>query len=104
MFIIYADFESILVSENNGKPNPEESYTNKYQRHIAWSCGYKLVCVDDKFSNLFKSYLDKDAIYNFINSTIEESRYCSDVTKKHFNKEPVMTKNDNEDFDNSTKS
>ena len=28
-FISYADFESILVPENNGKQNPEESYTNK---------------------------------------------------------------------------
>ena len=34
---------------------------------------------------------------------IEESKYCSDVMKKHFNKELVMTKKDNEDFENSTK-
>ena len=27
-FMIYADFESILVPEDNGKQNPEESYTN----------------------------------------------------------------------------
>ena len=26
--MIYADFESILVPEDNGKQNPEESYTN----------------------------------------------------------------------------
>ena len=29
---------------------------------------------------------------------IEESKYCSDVTKKHFNKEIAMTKEDNKDF------
>ena len=29
-FIIYADFESILVPKDNGKQNPEQSYTNKY--------------------------------------------------------------------------
>ena len=34
---------------------------------------------------------------------IEESKYCSDMMKKHFNKELVMTKEDNEDFKNSTK-
>ena len=34
-FIICADFESILVIKNNGKQNPEEPYTNKYQKHIA---------------------------------------------------------------------
>ena len=42
-FIIYADFESILVPEENGKQNPEESYTNKYQKHITCSYRYKLV-------------------------------------------------------------
>ena len=34
-FIIYADFESILVPDDNRKKNPEELYTNKYQKHIA---------------------------------------------------------------------
>ena len=36
--IIYADF-GILVPENNGTQNPEKSYTNKYQKHIACSYG-----------------------------------------------------------------
>ena len=34
---------------------------------------------------------------------IEESKYSSEVRKKHFNKELVMTKENNEDFKNSTK-
>ena len=34
---------------------------------------------------------------------IDESKHCSDVMKKHFNKELVMTKEDNEDFESSTK-
>ena len=29
-FIIYADFQSILVPEDQRKQNPKESYTNKY--------------------------------------------------------------------------
>ena len=45
-FMIYADFESILVREDNGKENPDESYANKYQKHIASSYGYKLLCLD----------------------------------------------------------
>ena len=56
-FMIYADFESILVSEDNGWQNPEESYANKYRKHILCSYGYKLVCVDDKFIKPFKTYL-----------------------------------------------
>ena len=30
--MIYADFEGTLVPENNGNHNPDESYTNKYQK------------------------------------------------------------------------
>ena len=33
---------------------------------------------------------------------INKSKYWSEVIKKHFNKELVMTKEDNEDFTNST--
>ena len=48
--------------------------------------------MDDTFRKPVKSYLGKDAVYNFINSMTEESKYCSEVMKKHFNKELVMTK------------
>ena len=33
----------------------------------------------------------------------EESKHCSEVMKKHINKELVMTKEDNKDFKNSIK-
>ena len=35
--MIYADFKSILVPEDMDKQNPEEFYTNEYQKHIACS-------------------------------------------------------------------
>ena len=85
--MIYVDFESILVPEDNGKQNPNESYTNKYKKCVACSYGYKLVCAYDKFSKPFKSYLGEDVVYNFINNMIKESIYCSDVIKK------ILTKN-----------
>ena len=102
-FMIYEDLERILVPEDKGKQNPYESYTkNIKQKHVAFRYGYKLVCVDDKFSKPFKSYSGEDTVYNFINSMTEKSKYCSEVTKKHFNKELVMTKEDDEDFESST--
>ena len=73
--MIYADFESILIPEDSEKQNPDEPYSNKYQKHVVCSYGYKLVCVDDRFSKPFKPYLDKDAIYNFISRVIKESKY-----------------------------
>ena len=42
--------------------------------------------------------LGEDAAYNFINSIIEERKFCIDIMKKHFNKELVMTKEDDEDL------
>ena len=76
------------MPENNGEQNPEETHTNKYQKHIACSYGYKLVCVD-KFSKPFKTYLGEDAVCNVVNSMIEGSKYCNAVIKKHFNKKLV---------------
>ena len=45
--MIYGDVESILLPEDNGKRNPNQSYTNKYEKHDAYRYGYKLVYVDD---------------------------------------------------------
>ena len=97
--MIYADFESILVLKDNGKQILNEPYTNKYQKHVACSYGYKLVCVDDKYSKPFKSYLGEDAVYSvssifyfissiidFISSIIEEIKCCCDVIRNHSNK------------------
>ena len=92
------------MPETNGNQNPDESYSNKYVKHVVCSYGYKLVCFNDKFSKLFKSYLGEDAVYNFVNSMTEESSYCTDMIKKRFNKNLVITKDDDEDFNNSTKS
>ena len=86
-FMIYVDFESILVPEDNRKQKPNQSYTNKYQKHAACSYGHKLVSVDDKFSKPFKSYLDKDPVHNLSAVSQEKIDYCSDVIKN------ILTKN-----------
>ena len=75
------------MPENNGKQNPEDSYTNKYQYHIACSYGYKLVSADDNFSEPFKTYLGEDNVHNFINSMINKIKYCSEAIKN------ILTKN-----------
>ena len=63
----------------DGKQNPNESCTNKYQKHVACSYGYKLLCGVDKCSKHFKSYLGENIVYSSINSIVEENKYCSDV-------------------------
>ena len=39
LFMIYADFESIIVPKDNGKQNPSECYTSKYQKFVL-ACTY----------------------------------------------------------------
>ena len=46
-FMIYAVFEIIPVSSDNVKQNPDESYTDKYQKHVACSYVYKWLSVDE---------------------------------------------------------
>ena len=99
-FMIYDDWLFIynLSYFDDGMLNPDESYTNKYQKQVTCSYGNNLVYIDDKFSKPFKSNLGDDAVYNFINTTLEESKYCSDVMKKHFNRAFVITQKDVKDF------
>ena len=102
-FIIYGDFESIMVPEDNRKQNPDGSYSNKYQKNLACSYDYKLVSVYDKFNKPFKSYLREDDVFSFANSMIEERKCCDGIVKRRFSKELVMTKKNDEDFENSNK-
>ena len=67
----------------------QKSYTNKYQKHIGCSYGFKLICVDDKFS---KPYFGEDSVYKFVNSMIKERKSCKELIKKHFNKGLLITK------------
>ena len=84
--MIYADFESILVPENNVNQDLNKSYSNKYQKHVACNYGYKLVSVEDKFSKPFNSYIGEDAVYSFINIMFEEASIVVMLLKKTFDK------------------
>ena len=47
-FIVYADFEYFIKPMQSCKPNPESSYTKKYQKHEPSSFCYYIKCFDDK--------------------------------------------------------
>ena len=52
--------------------------------------------------SLFNSYSGQDSVHKFLTNVVKESKYCSRLMKKHFNKELVMNKEDAENFENST--
>ena len=47
--------------------------------------------------SLLRHYVVQDAVCNFDNNMIKESKYCNELIKKPFNKELVITKKVNED-------
>ena len=80
----------ILAPEDNGKHNQSESYTEKYQKRVCRIYGYKLLCVNDKFSKLFKSYLVKIMLWNLLIIWLKKANTVL-MFENHFNKELVMT-------------
>ena len=50
-FVIYADIEALLQKVERGQPDSNESYTERFQRHVDCGSAYKVVCCyDDKYS------------------------------------------------------
>ena len=99
-FKIYADFECILekVGENT-ECSSNSSYTRKYQNHVPCSFAYKVVCVDNKYSKKINLYRRKDAVNRFVKSILKECNYCIIVVKKYFNKNLIMSAEENERFE-----
>ena len=43
-FMIDADFKSILIPEDDGKQNLNQSYNSKYQKHVACCYIHESMC------------------------------------------------------------
>ena len=103
-FVIYADFESILLPDKERKldETSEESHTTRYQTHQAISYGLKRVCYyDDWHSGEYVSYVGKDATRNFIQAVLNEARTCNKIMKNEFNKPMKLTEEEEEEYQNA---
>ena len=70
----------------------------KYQDHIPCSFADKVVCIDNKFSKKVVLYRGKDVVYKFTKSILSKYNYCRNVIKKHFNKNLIMSTEEEERF------
>ena len=91
-FKIYADFECNL----RGVESYEGSYTKKYQDHVPCSFAYKVVCIDDRFTKPIAVFRGENAAYEFIKAILEEYGYCKKAMKKYFNKNFIMSEEEEE--------
>ena len=88
------------MSEFYSAESYEGSCSKKYQDHIPCSFAYKLVCVDDKFSKSIVVFRGENVAYEFIKAILKEYEYCKKVMKKHFNKNLIMSEEE-EQFQSS---
>ena len=64
---------------------------NKYQDHVPCSFAYKVVCIDDRFTKPTVVFRGENAAYEFIKAILKDHEYCKTVIKKHFNKNLIMS-------------
>ena len=66
-FMIYADTASLIKPIESCEPNPQNSYTKKYQKHEPISFSYYIKCFDDNvFEPVLRSYTGEDAMQRFV--------------------------------------
>ena len=98
-FVIYADFEAITEKIQGCQPNNDKSYTEAYQNHTDCGYGYKVVCCyDDKYTKPINIYRGEKAVYKFMEKMLKEVKYCKNIMKKEFDKQLIMTDNDELSF------
>ena len=108
-FAIYADFESLIKPMDNCDPDPNRSYTKKYQKHEPISFCYYIECFnntlckeifnDDTKRKQLNSYIktkpeDPDAIDVFIKWLEDDVKFLANITPKKM----VFTNEDEKQF------
>ena len=104
-FVIYADFESFIKPMDTCQPDPEESYTNKYQRHVPSSFCFYVKCFDDTVYNstpkMYTAKMDDiDVGKIFVDELIKEVKSIYNAFK--FPKKMIYTEEEAEQFESST--
>ena len=91
-FKIYADSECFLKRIDSY----EGEHTTKYQEHFPNSIGAKLVCIDDRFTLPVIIFKGKNCINKIIWWVINQNKWIKEIITNHFNKEPIITTQDEE--------
>ena len=72
-FAIYADFESLIKPLDNCDPNPNHSYTKKYQKHEPISFCYYIKCFNDTLcKEIFNDDTKRKQLKSYIKTKPED--------------------------------
>ena len=102
-FAIYADFESLIKPLDVCDPDPNKSYTKKYQKHEPVSFCYYIKSFDESvYTSKLRSYIktreqDADAMDTFINWLESDVREIANLE----NKDMIFTPENEKEFINA---
>ena len=103
-FVIYADFECKVKPIHNCKPNPNKSYTHKYQKHEPTSFTYYIICFNNSVcepilrTSTKEKQEDPDVVDIFIKWLEEDVKEIANIKPK----EMIFTKEDMEQFNKAS--
>ena len=103
-FAIYADFESLIKPMDNCDPDPNKSYTKKYQKHEPISFSYyNNSSIDGVFKPVLRKYTktkpeDADAMDVFIKWLEEDVKAIANIEEK----EMIFTEKDRKQFNKAS--
>ena len=103
-FAVYADFESLIKPLDNCDPDPNKSYTKKYQKHEPISFSYYILCsIDGVYKPVLRKYTktkpeDADAMDIFIKWLEEDVKDIANIEVK----EMIFTEEDIKHFNNAS--
>ena len=102
-FAVYADFESLIKPMDNCDPDPNKSYTKKYQKHEPISFSYYIAVNGVFFKPVLRKYTktkpeDEDAIDVFIKWLEEDVKAIANIKPK----EMIFMEEDIKHFNNAS--
>ena len=103
-FAVYADFESLLKPLDNCKPDPNKSYTHKYNKHEPVSFVYYIKSFNESvYKSKLRSYVkeneeDPDTIDVFINWLEEDVKQIANLG----NEKMIITPEEQEQFNQAS--
>ena len=103
-FAVYADFESLIKPMDNCDPDPNKSYTKKYQKHEPISFSYYInSSIDGVYKPILRKYTktkpeDTDAMDVFIKWLEEDVKAIANIEEK----EIIFTEEDRKQFNKAS--
>ena len=103
-FAIYADFESLIKPMDYCDPDPNKSYTKKYQKHEPISFSYYILCsIDGVYKSILRKYTktkpeDTDAMDVFIKWLEGDVKAIANIEEK----EIIFTEEDRKQFNKAS--